>query len=330
MTNMESASFAKTNIIVTCWNALEYTKITLSCLFDTVHHAFFLTIVDNGSIDGTHEYLKTLKVPSNCKKYTLITNVRNLGAGTAINQGQKVSQELGVKYSCLCNNDLFFQDAWLELLEFEMDKDETLGILGTLRPAVWAKHHTSNQLSKTVVDDTPQEFSIKQELERFQDGHSFEETGKMMVKINGGGVKYLRCPPDAVVTCCALIRNTVSGKIGYFSDSIFKIYGSEDIDLSWRLHAVGYKCAILMDVYVHHFRHKSTKASNLNRDKYLSENNFRLYNKWKQTIFDFLTSEENRGVKLEDKFSSEEDGEYFFFRKIQEKINFLAEYNKNE
>jgi GT2 family glycosyltransferase len=321
---------SKTNIVVVCWNAFDYTKATLDSLFASVHHPYFLTIVDNGSRDETLEYLRNLQVPDICEKFTLITNSVNNGYGGAINQGYDVSREHGLNYTCVCNNDLFFQDNWLLSMEQCIEKIDSIGILGTLRPAVNVVHHTQKKSAKSVVDDTPKEYSLQQELEVFQDGYSFEDTAQKIVKINGGGLEYLRCPPNAVVTCCALVRNSALSKLGHLADPQFEIYGSEDLDLSWSLQKIGYACAVLKDVYVHHFRHKSINASNLDRNKYLKENNNKFYSKWKQDVFSFLDREKAQDVDIDGSFSSEENTEYFFLRRINEKVNFLDEYNKHE
>ena len=45
------------NIVVVCWNALEYTKITLASLFKNTEIEYSLTIVDNGSDDDTNDFL---------------------------------------------------------------------------------------------------------------------------------------------------------------------------------------------------------------------------------------------------------------------------------
>lgn len=317
---------SKTNIVMTCWNALDHTKVTLQSMFETIHHPYFLTIIDNGSHDGTGEFLKKLEVSPWCEKLILITNDVNKGIIDANNQGQVVSNQYKLKYTCICNNDLYFQDNWLSILEKHMECNPDLGIIGTLRPAIDVAHHIRSESSKAIVDGTPKGYSITEELEYFQCPHTFAEAAEMLIAKNGGGISILRCPPNAVVTCCALVRNSVSEKIGLFSDTRFEMYGSEDIDFSWRLQKSGYVCAIAKDVYVHHFRHRSITVSNLDRDKYLRENNIRLYEKWKYDIFDFLRNEEKEGVDIRKNLSSEENHEYFFLRMIQKKIDFMLEY----
>ena len=317
---------SKTNIVMTCWNALDHTKLTLQSMFDTVHHPYFLTIIDNGSHDGTGEFLKNLEVTPWCEKLVMITNKVNKGIIHANNDGQSVSNQYGLEYTCICNNDLYFQDNWLSILEGHMENNPDFGIVGTIRPAIDVIHHIRPESSKAVVDGTPKGCSIAEELEYFQGPHTFAETAIMLINKNGGGISILRCPPNAVVTCCALVRNSVSEIIGLFSDTLFEMYGSEDIDFSWRLQKAGYACAIAKDVYVHHFRHRSISASNLDRDKYLKENNIKLYNKWKHDIFAFLMKEEMEGVDIRKNLSSEENHEYFFLRRIREKIDFMIEY----
>ncbi len=307
---------SRTNIVVVCWNALEYTKITLSSLFSTVHHHYLLTIVDNGSSDETGRYLKDLRVPDLCEKYVLITNSVNRGYGGAINQGYQVSQEYGLDYTCICNNDLFFQDNWLFLLEEYMDSDTSFGILGTLRPTA-----DFNLLYRT---------QLEQDLIVSQDRYIFQHICQKMMEINNRSIEYLRCPPDAIVTYCALVRNSAVSKIGFLADPQFGIYGSEDLDLSWELERKGYKCVVLNRVYVHHFRHRSVTTSGLDRDKYLLQNNLRFYQKWKRAIFVFLDSERKSGVNIQKNFSSEENREYWFLRRIQEKIDFIPEYNRKK
>ncbi len=321
---------SKTNIVISCWNAIEHTKVTLESLFKTVKHPYFLTIINNASTDGTYEYLQKLKTPIQCEHLSIINNDENRGAGEAINQGQKVSIQYDIEYTCLCNNDLFFQDNWLLPLEKCMNDNSNFGIVGTLRPATDTLHHTKSESAKYIVDQTPNNYSIKEELEYFQDGFTFNQACKMIVEKNHGGIEILRCLPNAVITCCALVKNSVSKKIGLFSDPQFKIYGSEDIDLSWTLQKAGYFCVVLKDVYVHHFRHRSITASNLDRNRYLLENNTKLYNKWREDIFLFLNDEKKNGVDIISNMTTEDNHEYFFLRRIDEKVKFMLEYKKYE
>ncbi len=75
-----------TSIIIPCWNQLEFTR---HCIRALVHHTrppWELIVIDNGSTDGTGQYLAGLQdaapVPT-----TIIANGSNRGFPAAINQG---------------------------------------------------------------------------------------------------------------------------------------------------------------------------------------------------------------------------------------------------
>lgn len=315
-----------TNIIVVTWNAINYTKLTLSRLFETTSQNFALTIIDNNSEDGTQEFLSTLQIPKNCINYEFILNAENKGYGGAINQGFEVSKKINSKFTCICNNDLYFQKEWLLGLENEMSENENLGLLGAMRPSLDVFDINSEKSLKEIVDSTPNEFTPKEELDRLTNNENFDLFCEKLIKKNGNKLVYLNCPPETVVTCCAIVNNKVIELVGGLADEGFKKYGCEDIDLSWRVFNKGYKLAITNKIYVHHFRHKSINSSNLDRNKYLEENNNKFVIKWENEIFFFLKSEENRGVDLNEKFNSDEDYYYFFLRRINDKTSFYQKY----
>ena len=66
--------YPKVNVVVVCWNALQYTIRTLDSLFKTVDIDIYLTIIDNGSNNDTRNYLSTLSVPAFVKNISYIRN----------------------------------------------------------------------------------------------------------------------------------------------------------------------------------------------------------------------------------------------------------------
>jgi len=323
---MKKRTNAKTNIVVVCWNALDYTKLTLSSLCATVHGEYYLTIVDNASTDGTVDYLKNIKRPKKCKKLNLIFNSKNIGYGGAINQGYEVSMRYDLKYTCVCNNDLLFQDDWLQEMEHCMEENTNIALLGAMRPSLDVFDPKTRKSLKEIVDAIPDSFTPDEEIKEITRGLSFEEFCKEIVASNENNVKFLSCPPETVVTCCAIIRNEAINQIGYLADPQFEIYGSEDIDLSWTIAKNGYQIAILNRIYVHHFRHKSIKSSGLDRDRSLTENNQKFYKKWKNELLFFLKEESDKVGSLESFFNTEYSYRYFFLRRINDKTNFYEEF----
>jgi len=90
-----------TDIILVCFNELEYTIKTIESLKKNTID-FDLIVIDNGSTDGTKEYLESI----NCK---LISNETNIGYTKAVNQGF----ELTTNDVVLLNNDIVLTPDWL-------------------------------------------------------------------------------------------------------------------------------------------------------------------------------------------------------------------------
>jgi glycosyltransferase involved in cell wall biosynthesis len=51
---------SRTHIVMVTFNGIEYTRIAIQSLFDNTKTPYNLTIIDNGSTDGTIEYLDSL------------------------------------------------------------------------------------------------------------------------------------------------------------------------------------------------------------------------------------------------------------------------------
>ena len=64
------------SIIVPCWNQLEFTRLCLQALFRYTRPPWELIVVDNGSTDGTGEYLAGVQDAAPVP-VTVITNARN-------------------------------------------------------------------------------------------------------------------------------------------------------------------------------------------------------------------------------------------------------------
>jgi len=101
-----------TAIIVLSYNGLEVTKKFLKHLYANTDN-FVLLMIDNGSTDGSVEYLSDF-----CNKYNavFIANDKNLGVIDGRNQGYKIYSSLPDRPSCFCflDNDQFVNSGWLD------------------------------------------------------------------------------------------------------------------------------------------------------------------------------------------------------------------------
>ena len=107
------------SIVLLCFNKLEYTRQCIdSVLKNTINDSYELIVVNNGSTDGTYEYLNEIKN----NKINIIHNESNLGFSKGMNIGAKTA--IG-KYLILLNNDTIVGEGWdyslIDLLEKDID-----------------------------------------------------------------------------------------------------------------------------------------------------------------------------------------------------------------
>ncbi len=102
------------SIVIPVFNQLHFTRICMESLHATLPGDCELIVIDNGSSDGTAEYL------SECSSIRVIANMENLGCAVAWNQGVKAS---GARWVVILNNDTILSPNWLDgLLDFAREK----------------------------------------------------------------------------------------------------------------------------------------------------------------------------------------------------------------
>lgn len=113
----------RVTVLVLTWNGLDYTKKCVESILErSTYPNYELLVVDNGSTDGTVEYLKGLG-----SKIRTIFNETNLGFAKGNNVGlQGLTNDV-----ILLNNDIIItQDDWIEKLQACADADPKVGVVG--------------------------------------------------------------------------------------------------------------------------------------------------------------------------------------------------------
>lgn len=115
----------KISIITLTYNKLkEATKPFLDYLYHRGGGNFELVIVDNGSTDGTVEFLKYFeKCHDNVR---VIYNSENLGYSKGCNQGIRVAQGDIIG---LLNNDILFSSDWMKQIVDFLEKEPNVGFV---------------------------------------------------------------------------------------------------------------------------------------------------------------------------------------------------------
>lgn len=103
------------SIVIPVFNQLHFTKICMESLQASILRDAEIIVIDNGSSDGTSEYLLSLS------HIRIITNRENLGCASAWNQGVRASH---ASWIAILNNDIILSTNWLNgLLDFAEEKN---------------------------------------------------------------------------------------------------------------------------------------------------------------------------------------------------------------
>ena len=208
----------RTTIIIPNYNGLKFMEPCLQSLQEQTKADFKLLIVDNGSTDGSVEWLKERKLPA-------ILLSENTGFAGAVNVG---IQAADTPYVILLNNDTTVDPCYVEHMERAMDQSEKIFSVSS---------KMVQMACPTLMDDAGDMYSIL--------GWAYQRGVGRSVK------RYTR--PCRVFTACAgaaIYRREVFEKIGYFDELHFAYL--EDIDVGYRAKLYGYDNIYCPDAVVYH------------------------------------------------------------------------------
>ena len=205
---------SKTLVIIPHFNKLLLLKECLFHLDNQSYKSFDILIVDNGSSDGSAEYIHNL---SNEKpNYHSILLSENMGFAYAVNKGLKFSIENGYKYSILLNNDAYIEDGFVK--ELVTSISSSLDIFAVSSMMI-------NYHNKNLVDSFGDYYTIL--------GWSFQgHIGEKVNDFNYNENCFSACAGAAIYS------NAILEKIGLLDENFFAYL--EDVDLSYRARLYGY------------------------------------------------------------------------------------------
>jgi hypothetical protein len=233
----------RVRVIIPSWNGLKWLKTCLPALERQTFADFEVVVVDNGSVDGTANWIER-----HHPGVSVIKNERNLGFATAINQGIRQSHS---KYLVTLNNDTEPDSNWLEVLVNVAESDISVGMVA----------------SKMVLADRVEMIdSAGIAVDRM--GLAWDRLGGSLDNVEGDAIQEEIFGPCAGA---ALYRRAMLDDVGLFDEDFF-VY-LEDVDLAWRARRKGWRCLYASQARVLH-RHSATaqegspfKSYHLGRNK---------------------------------------------------------------
>ena len=241
------------SFIIPLFNCLPLTQAMLVSLRATLpagltHEIIF---VDDGSTDGTRDWLSTL---ASDPAIRVVLNERNLGYATANNRGATLARG---EFLALLNNDLVLTRRWLApMLATHRALGARAGLVGNVQldARTGAVDHAGlvvNLCGKPVHNHALPPFPIRL-------------------------IRPIRRAP-AVTGACVVIETTLWRQLGGFDEGY--INGGEDIDLCFRARAAGRINAVALRSIVRH--HVSSSPGRKARDE---QNSHRLAQRWRAEL----------------------------------------------
>jgi GT2 family glycosyltransferase/glycosyltransferase involved in cell wall biosynthesis len=223
------------SIVIVTYNGLEVTRLCLASVFDkTRYPSFDIVVVDNGSTDGTREYLTQLALDR--AEVRVVFNERNVGFAAANNQGAAMAQGDVIVF---LNNDTIVSPDWLSRLARHLD-DPTIGLVGPVTN--WC----GNEARIAVT------YHGLHELDAFAHDYTSGRLG--------------RCVDIPMLAFfCVAIRRRLFEQLGPL-DEAFGTGMFEDDDYALRVRDAGLRCVCAEDAFVHHWGRAS--FSKLDQDSY--------------------------------------------------------------
>lgn len=247
---------------------------------NTNYSNFELIFIDNGSNDGSVEYVKSLNTDFNIK---IIENNSNLSFSKANNIGVQAAEG---EYILLLNNDVEPSFGWLNEMILTYLNNKDVGAVG----------------AKLVF---PFYNNMESDYKSFKIQHSGDIFAfKKYPLIYGYNQNTLVNPFDdevnktkevvSVTAAAMLIKKSIYEELGGLDEGY--IYGYEDVDFCLKLNKAGYRIFYCSSALIFHHE-SSTRTTN----EFFKENSKRLIDRW----YNYL----NRNIYLDkinnDKFFCE-------------------------
>lgn len=219
--------------IVVNWNGIKYVEKCLNSLLEQEGVNFEVIVIDNGSTDGSYEYLKA----QYNNQIILLRNSKNLGFAVGNNQGIRIAKG---SYIALLNNDAWATKGWIRTLVNAAEGDKKIGMCSS-------KIYLINPQEERIIDNIGHLF--------YPDGLN---RGKGRLEKDDGQYDD---NPEAVLFpsgAACLYRMEMLKEIGLFDESFFS-YG-DDSDIGLRGRWAGWRCVYVPEAVVYHLHSASTDA----------------------------------------------------------------------
>jgi GT2 family glycosyltransferase len=237
----------KISVVILSHNKIDYTRTCIHSLLATDYPDWEIVIIDNGSTDGTAEWLKNFQKEAETGNahVQLIFNPGNIGCSTARNQGiEAASGEL----IAFCDNDIALRNRnWLRIMAEDL-RSPDVGMVGP----------------KIIYPFAPYNIQCA--------GAAVTQSGRIQFIGRGENrdepLYNARKEVQCLISACCMTKKSVLDKVGGF-DEVFNPVEYEDIDLCYRIRWHGFKILYNPAAEMYHFESVTTEGTESLPNTYL-------------------------------------------------------------
>lgn len=208
------------SVIIVNWNGVRHLAQCLESLRRQSLVDFEIVLVDNGSSDGSVEFVK-----NNYPEVTLTELQENAGFAGGVNAGIKASCG---DYVVLLNNDTEVSAAWLEQLSAAVETHPDVFIFAS---------KLVNYFQRMLIDSAGDGMDLcagPYKIGELQPSDQFKNYRFIFGACGGGGC----------------YKRELFDRIGFFDEDFFAYF--EDSDLSFRANWAGYRCLFVPEAVIYH------------------------------------------------------------------------------
>ena len=234
------------SIIIVNRNGLDNFRILMKSFMEKdFYRKFEIICVDNGSDDGSPEYLESFRGQFNI---TVIRNGENKTFSEANNTG---ARHASGDYYLFLNNDISVTDHWLDELLHTVQAEPKAGAVGAR--LIYPESHDAKKRKKSyAIQHAGIVFSdvIREGVHFIQ---PFNRRNGMPDRIHDNMSEHLA----AVTAAVMLVSREAFQDVGGFDEGY--VYGYEDVDLCLKLTKAGYRNIYCPDSILFHFEFGTQK-----------------------------------------------------------------------
>jgi|GEM_PF-1872280 len=240
------------SIIILCCGQIAFTRLCLESVLRNTRQPYELILIDNGSTDGTADYLRSFGNRLGPTRVEVILNATNRGFPAGCNQG--LSRAAG-EYVLFLNNDTIVPNGWLDTLVAVAARDASgRSLVGAV---------TNNASPPHPV---PVTYRTLDGIEPFAERWAAEHRREIAIV-------------SRLSAFCLLGKRSFIASLGGF-DERYGIGLFDDDDLCLRAKAAGAELVLAHEVFVHHFGSRTFHGLAVDGPKQLAENFRRFAEKW--------------------------------------------------